>query len=87
MYSGVTATLLRQGTSSMVRFGSYTTLKNLVQGSARPGQKLPSGVTFGIGALAGMATVCEWLAMFIVLKRVLFIFLSFLLLYSRHDAA
>lgn len=59
MYSGVSATLLRQGTSSIIRFGSYTTLKNLVQGSARPGQKLPSGVTFGIGALAGMATVCE----------------------------
>ena len=59
IYSGVSATLLRQGFSSMVRFGTYSTLKNLVQGSTRPGQKLPSGVTFGIGALAGMATVCE----------------------------
>jgi solute carrier family 25 citrate transporter 1 len=60
MYSGVSATLLRQAISSMVRFGTYTTLKNLVQGSARPGQKLPSGVTFGIGAIAGGATVCEY---------------------------
>lgn len=59
IYSGVSATICRQALSSMVRFGTYTSLKNLVQGSARPGQKLPSGVTFGIGALAGAATVCK----------------------------
>lgn len=59
LYAGATATLIRQGFSSMVRFGTYSSLKNLVQGSTRPGQKLPSGVTFGIGALSGAATVCE----------------------------
>lgn len=41
----------------MVRLGSYSTLKNLVQGTSRPGQTLPGGVTFGIGALAGVITV------------------------------
>ncbi|UZJ52991.1 hypothetical protein CBS101457_002311 [Exobasidium rhododendri] len=59
LYTGVTSTLLRQGVSSMLRFGTYSTLKNFVAGSTRPGQKLPSGVTFGIGALAGAITVCE----------------------------
>ena len=59
IYRGLVPVMMRQGANSMVRLGSYSTLKNLVQGSARPGQTLPGGVTFGIGALAGVITVCE----------------------------
>lgn len=59
LYAGVSATLCRQMMSGSIRFGSYTTLKNLLSGSMRPGQKLPSGITFGLGALSGLATVRE----------------------------
>ena len=48
---------MRQGANSAVRFTTYTTLKQLVQGAARPGQQLPAGITFGIGAVAGLVTV------------------------------
>jgi len=51
---------MRQGANSAVRFSAYSTLKQSVQGSARPGQQLPSVVTFGIGAIAGIITVCEY---------------------------
>lgn len=59
--------MMRQGANSAVRFTTYTTLKQFVQGTTRPGQPLPSGITFGIGALAGLVTVCvtqplEWVA-------------------------
>lgn len=57
LYAGLTATLARQMASAMVRFGTYQSLKNIVGGSMRPGQKLPSGITFGLGAVSGMATV------------------------------
>lgn len=57
VYAGAWATLARQSTNAAVRFGSYSTLRNLVQGSTRPGQKLPGGVTFSIGAASGIATV------------------------------
>jgi solute carrier family 25 citrate transporter 1 len=40
-----------------VRFTTYTTLKQFVQSTARPGQQLPTGITFGIGAIAGLVTV------------------------------
>lgn len=45
------------GANSAVRFTTYTTLKQFVQSTARPGQQLPSGITFGIGAIAGLVTV------------------------------
>lgn len=48
---------MRQGANSAVRFTTYTTLKQLVQGTARPGQTLPSAITFGIGGIAGLVTV------------------------------
>ena len=58
---------MRQGANSAVRFTTYTTLKQFVQSTARPGQQLPSGITFGIGAIAGLVTVyvtqpleCVW---------------------------
>ncbi|KAK0548588.1 hypothetical protein OC846_004418 [Tilletia horrida] len=57
IYRGLGPVMLRQGANSSVRFGTYSTVKNLVQGSARPGQSLPGGITFAIGAVAGVVTV------------------------------
>lgn len=51
--------MLRQGANSAVRFTSYSTLKQLVQGNNTPGVQLPAWITFGIGATAGVITVCE----------------------------
>lgn len=51
--------MLRQGANSAVRFTSYATLKQLVQGNVSPGSPLPGWITFGIGATAGVITVCE----------------------------
>lgn len=48
---------MRQGANSAVRFTTYTTLKQFVQSRTRAGQALPSSVTFGIGAIAGLVTV------------------------------
>ena len=45
------------GANSAVRFTTYTTLKQFVQSNAPPGQPLPSSITFGIGAIAGLVTV------------------------------
>lgn len=50
--------ILKQGANSAVRFTTYSSLKQLVQGSAPAGQPLPGGVTFGLGAVAGVVTVC-----------------------------
>lgn len=49
--------MMRQGANSAVRFTTYTTLKQFVQSTARPGQQLPTGITFAIGAIAGLVTV------------------------------
>ncbi|KAH6904413.1 mitochondrial carrier domain-containing protein [Coprinopsis sp. MPI-PUGE-AT-0042] len=46
-----------QGANSAVRFTTYATLKQLVQDTAHPSQPLPSAITFGIGAIAGLVTV------------------------------
>lgn len=51
--------MLRQGANSAVRFSSYSTLKQLAQGSAVPGEDMPGWMTFGIGATAGVITVCK----------------------------
>jgi len=51
--------MLRQGANSAVRFTSYSTLKQLVQGNNTPGSQLPAWLTFGIGASAGVITVCK----------------------------
>ena len=59
VYAGVLPTILRQGLHGAVRFGSYSSMKNFVQGSTRPGQALPGGITFALGAVAGLITVCE----------------------------
>jgi hypothetical protein len=42
-----------------VRFSSYSTLKQLAQGSVVAGSQLPGWMTFGIGATAGVITVCK----------------------------
>lgn len=57
IYRGLFPVMMRQGCNSAVRFTTYTTLKQFVQGTARPGQQLPTGITFGIGAIAGLVTV------------------------------
>jgi solute carrier family 25 citrate transporter 1 len=57
IYGGLFPVMMRQGANSAVRFTTYSTLKQFVQGTARPGQTLPSPITFGIGAIAGLVTV------------------------------
>ncbi|KAG6335080.1 hypothetical protein ID866_4008 [Astraeus odoratus] len=57
IYRGLFPVMMRQGANSAVRFTTYTTLKQFVQGTVRPGQQLSSGITFGIGAIAGLVTV------------------------------
>ncbi|KAF9018641.1 mitochondrial tricarboxylate transporter [Hymenopellis radicata] len=57
VYRGLFPTMMRQGANSAIRFTTYSTLKQFVQGAARPGQQLPSTITFGIGAIAGVVTV------------------------------
>jgi len=49
--------MMRQGANSAIRFTTYATMKQFVQGTARPGQQLPSAITFGIGGIAGLVTV------------------------------
>ncbi|KAJ3780389.1 mitochondrial carrier domain-containing protein [Lentinula aff. detonsa] len=55
IYRGLLPVMMRQGANSAVRFTTYSTLKRFVQGTARPGQTLPSAITFAsIGAIAGL---------------------------------
>lgn len=49
--------MMRQGANSAVRFTTYTALKQFVQGNTRPGQTLPTSITFAIGGMAGLVTV------------------------------
>ncbi|KAJ8591763.1 mitochondrial carrier [Rhizopogon salebrosus TDB-379] len=57
IYRGLFPVMMRQGANSAVRFTTYTTLKQFVQGTTRPGRQLPPGITFAIGAVAGLVTV------------------------------
>ncbi|GFZ44987.1 LOW QUALITY PROTEIN: Uncharacterized mitochondrial carrier [Saitozyma sp. JCM 24511] len=59
VYRGLGPVMLRQGANSAVRFSSYSTLKQLAQGSVVAGSQLPGWMTFGIGATAGVITVCK----------------------------
>lgn len=61
IYRGVGPVIFRQSANSAVRFSSYSTLKQAAQGSVVPGSNFPGWMTFGIGAMAGVITVCEWL--------------------------
>jgi len=69
VYRGLFPVVMRQSANSAVRFGSYSWLKALASGSVRPGEKLPTGVTFGIGALAGVITVYATMPLDVIKTR------------------
>jgi len=56
-FKGFVPTTARQAANSAVRFGSYTSLRQMAQGYVAPGEKLGVISTFGIGGLAGIITV------------------------------
>ncbi|WFD35549.1 hypothetical protein MCUN1_002405 [Malassezia cuniculi] len=69
IYRGLVPVMLRQGANSAVRFGTYSTLRNLVVDSSNPTQPLPGSVTFGIGAIAGIVTVYATMPLDVVKTR------------------
>lgn len=56
-FQGLVPTTARQAANSAVRFSSYTSLKQLAQSYASPGEKIGVLGTFGLGAAAGTITV------------------------------
>ncbi|KAH6638695.1 putative tricarboxylate transporter mitochondrial carrier protein [Truncatella angustata] len=56
-FQGLVPTAARQSANSAVRFGSYTSLKQLAESYTAPGEKLGMLGTFGIGGVAGIITV------------------------------
>ncbi|KAK7757584.1 hypothetical protein SLS62_000599 [Diatrype stigma] len=57
-FQGLVPTAMRQSANSAVRFGSYTSLRQLAESSyTAPGEKLGAVATFGIGSVAGAITV------------------------------
>ncbi|KAM3070035.1 hypothetical protein ACMFMG_003933 [Clarireedia jacksonii] len=56
-FQGFVPTTARQSANSAVRFGSYTSIRQLAQSYTAPGEKLGPLSTFGIGGLAGIITV------------------------------
>ncbi|KAI1164188.1 mitochondrial carrier [Nemania serpens] len=56
-FQGLVPTAARQSANSAVRFGSYTSLKQLAESYTAPGEKLGTVGTFGIGSVAGAITV------------------------------
>ncbi|KAF1980944.1 mitochondrial tricarboxylate transporter-like protein [Aulographum hederae CBS 113979] len=56
-FQGFLPTTMRQAANSAVRFGSYTTLRQMAMAYQKPGEKLGSLSTFGIGGVAGVITV------------------------------
>ncbi|KAG6830140.1 hypothetical protein H0H92_002004 [Tricholoma furcatifolium] len=69
IYRGLFPVMMRQGANSAVRFTTYSTLKQLVQGTARPGQTLPSTITFAIGGIAGLVTVYTTMPLDVIKTR------------------
>jgi len=69
IYRGLFPVMMRQSANSAVRFTTYTTLKQFVQGTVRPGQQLPSAITFGIGAVAGLVTVYTTMPLDVIKTR------------------
>ena len=57
IYSGLFPVIMRQAANSAVRFTTYSSLKQFVQGNSRPGQTLPTFVSFAIGSMSGIVTV------------------------------
>lgn len=56
-FKGFVPTTARQAANSAVRFGSYTTLKQMAQSYVAPGEKLGTLSTFALGGVAGIITV------------------------------
>jgi len=56
-FKGFVPTTARQAANSAVRFGSYTSLRQMAQSYVAPGEKLGALSTFGIGGVAGIITV------------------------------
>jgi len=69
IYRGLFPVMARQGANSAVRFTTYATLKQFVQGNTRPGQALPSSLTFAIGAIAGLVTVYTTMPLDVIKTR------------------
>jgi len=69
IYRGLFPVMMRQGANSAVRFTTYTTLKQFVLGTARSGQNLSTGITFGIGAVAGLVTVYTTMPLDVIKTR------------------
>ncbi|KAJ7178584.1 mitochondrial tricarboxylate transporter [Mycena crocata] len=69
IYRGLFPVMMRQGANSAIRFTTYSTLKQFVQGVARPGQTLPSTITFGIGGIAGLVTVYTTMPLDVIKTR------------------
>ncbi|KAH8093077.1 mitochondrial tricarboxylate transporter [Cristinia sonorae] len=69
VYRGLFPVVMRQGANSAVRFTTYTTLKQFVQSTAPPGQTLPTTITFGIGAIAGLVTVYTTMPLDVIKTR------------------
>ncbi|GAA5993648.1 hypothetical protein JCM5350_003045 [Sporobolomyces pararoseus] len=69
IYRGLGPVAARQGANSAVRFTTYGTLKSFVSGNARPGEQLPAGITFGIGAIAGVVTVYATMPLDVIKTR------------------
>lgn len=59
IYAGLLPVTLRQASNQAVRLGSYNAIKTTLQNAygIQPGEPLGSGLTFVIGALAGIITV------------------------------
>jgi hypothetical protein len=58
-FQGFVPTTARQAANSAVRFGSYTSMKQVAQSYVAPGEKLGALSTFGLGAVAGTITVYD----------------------------
>ncbi|KDE04169.1 hypothetical protein MVLG_05393 [Microbotryum lychnidis-dioicae p1A1 Lamole] len=69
IYRGLGPVAARQGANSAVRFTSFSTLKSFVSGNARPAETLPAGITFGIGAVAGVITVYTTMPLDVIKTR------------------
>ncbi|KAL7341247.1 DUF89 domain-containing protein [Rhodotorula toruloides] len=69
IYRGLGPVAARQGANSAVRFTTYGTLKSFVSGNSRPGETLPAGVTFAIGAIAGVVTVYATMPLDVIKTR------------------